>query len=972
MSNLNKRNPIAKAIKLALLAAAATTTMTASTVYAEDADDEAKVVTITGSRIKSASLTSASPIQIITSEAIRASGAVNLQEMLLENPTFGSPALSRTNSNFFTASAGVSTVDLRDLGSARTLVLINGRRMVGGTPGSSAVDLNTIPLQFIERVEILTGGASARYGSDAVAGVVNLILKEDFEGVVAEAYYGESKQNDDITKRQSLTAGVSSADGKGSMMFHLSHEDQGVVWSKDRGARTDRRGRLQADGEVIIDSPFFSSGPPQGRFDAGGTRFTYDPDGNIQAGFSINGNGTIGPNGFNRSEFRTIAVPTERYLFASSGTYEIAEDHTLFFDGSYSNSATLSRTEPFFHASDDSTMFPGGIVPLEFEVQGVVLRNPFVPNEIFDNAIDVTNDGLKDLEFYVKRMADIGQRSSSAERSTFRLNFGTEGEFADDWYYDLRYSYGQTSESQKGTGQVNIPNMRSALEAVVDTFDLDGDGLTNDAVCLSESARAQGCVPVNIYGFNSITPEMAKWIHAGKSLNTLITQKVFAGNITGEVFELPAGPIAIATGFEYREETSKDEFDVLSQTGQNAGNQAPPTFGEFDVTEYYIEAAIPVIEGMQISTAFRTADYSTVGNAESWNIGLNYQINEMIRVRYIRAQSTRAPNIGELFTPPSETFPSGLNDVCVGIGPTGGGTVGDNCRADPGVALNIAINGSHVLTQPDEQGVGGFNLGNPNLGEEVGTSSTAGFVFTPTNIEMLENFSLTGDYYRIKIADAIVSTPRQFIIDQCYGAGNDTFCQFITRRAAPVGANNNAGSMEFINSAVSNSGGVYAEGFDLTAAYSAEVGPGKLSVQVAWTHQIENSLIPLPGEPKDPSVGELQTPEDKINATFNYRLEDFNITVGINHQSSGEYDDQFLAGICDEECHYGFGAETLVDFQVAYYISETIEVFAGVDNLLDNDPPLVLAGSFGNTGTDTASNYDAIGQRWYTGVRATF
>jgi len=952
--------------------------LSSSLVFAEEAEAEKEEhIVITGSRIKSAESVSASPLQIITSEDIRASGAVNLQEMLLENPTFGSPAISRTNSNFSTASAGVSLVDLRNLGSARTLLLINGRRMVSGVPGSSAVDLNTIPLQFIERVEILTGGASSVYGSDAVAGVVNLILKEDFEGVIADIQYGETSVGDNITKRQTLTAGVSSSDGKGNMMFHLSHSEQGAVFTADRGARTDRYATLNTDGTLNLRNPYFSTYPPQGRFDAGGTRYTYDPSGALQVGFSGNGNGTIGPNGFNRSAFRTIAIPTERYLFAASGTYQINDTNTVFFDGSYSNTHTQTQLEPFPFASD--AIYADGIVPLEFERQGITLRNPFVPNGIFDNAVDVNNDGLRDLEFFAKRLLDIDKRASEAERATFRLNFGAEGEFADDWYYDVRYSYGQTSESQKGTGQVNVQNFRYALEAVIDVLDLDGDGLTNDAVCLDATARSFGCVPINIYGFNSITPEMAEYVRAGKSLNTLITQEVIAANITGEVFELPAGPLAIATGFEYREETSKDVFDALSQQGLNAGNKAPPTQGEFDVTEFYVEAKVPIIDGLEASMAFRTADYSTVGDAESWNIGLNYAINDTIRLRVIQAKSTRAPNIGELFTPPSETFPSGLNDVCQDITATTPGTTADNCRADAGIALNIATNGSNVYTQGDIQGIGGFNFGNPILTEEVGTSTTAGFVITPQDISILEYFTFTVDYFNIEIEDAIVSTPRQFIIDQCYGSGNQTFCNFITRRQAPVGANNNAGSIEFINSAVSNSGGVEVEGYDLTVHYGADIGPGKFNAQLAYTHQFVNESTPLPGAVADTFLGEINAPQNKANLTLGYLWQDLNVTVGINHQSAVEYDDQFLRGICGEDgpggrvlCNYGFSSETLVDLQVAYYVTKNIELFMGVDNAFDNEPPLILAGTSGNTGTDTASSYDAIGRRWYLGARATF
>ena len=209
---------------------------TAQAPAANSATAGAERVEITGSRIRSLSADSASPLQVITAEDIARSGATTLQQLLLKNPTTGTPTLSRTNSNFATASAGVSTIDLRNLGTARTLVLINGRRTVSGVPGDQAVDLNTIPTEFIERVEILTGGASSLYGSDAVAGVVNIIYKRHFDGVVADMQVGQSAEGDDTKRKFSLTFGSSGNNGKTSVMGHLALSDQGAVYSRDRAS----------------------------------------------------------------------------------------------------------------------------------------------------------------------------------------------------------------------------------------------------------------------------------------------------------------------------------------------------------------------------------------------------------------------------------------------------------------------------------------------------------------------------------------------------------------------------------------------------------------------------------------------------------------------------------------------------------------------------------------------------------------
>ncbi len=969
------KTKLANTIKMSLAIGTACTLAIPIKVLAQDTAEQEQAIekiAVTGSRIKSAELASASPLQILDASDIQASGVANIQDLLLENPAFGTPAISRTNSNFSTASAGVSTIDLRDLDTARTLVLVNGRRFVSGVPGSSAVDLNTIPAQFIERIEILTGGASAVYGSDAVAGVVNLVMKDEFEGLDMNAQFGRSAEGDAEERQIALTTGTESSDGRASIMAHISYTDQGSVFSRDRErSAIDQLSGIYfeddpvANPDSIFDAvqPFFSSFPPQGRFDAGGTRYTFDSDNNLQEGFSTNGDGTIGPDGFNRSAFRTIAIPTERYLMAVNGKYELNDEHTLFFEGTYSNGSTTTELEPFPFASDN--IYSDGLVPLEFLVNGQLVANPYVPDAILNSAVDGNGDGVKDL-FFAKRLQDVGNRGNTAQRDTFRVLVGMDGELFDDWYYDVFYSYGQTKEAQVSNGLVNVQNFRYALEAITDVDDFDGDGITDEAICLDETARSFGCVPINIYGFDSISAEAAAYVSAPALLSTEVTQEVIGGNLSGEAFQLPAGPLGVAVGFEYREEFSRSEFDALQQAGLNAGNAIPATQGEFDVTEFYVETHIPVFEGFNIKAAVRASDYSTVGSTSSWNVGFNYAPNDQIRFRVIQAQSTRAPNIDELFQPDSQTFPTGLIDPCVS-------NTSSRCLADTGVAANIAENGSFTLNQSDIQGISGFDRGNQSVTEEVGTSTTVGVVYTPENISVLEDFDFTVDYFDIEIEDAIVSTPRQFILDQCYGGGDESFCDFVTRRPTAVG-NNSAGSIEFIDSAVSNSGGVTLEGVDVTVNYSTDVGGGDLSARLAYTYLIDGATTPLPGAAEDPFVGEIGTSEHKAFFNLGYRYDDLNVVARLTYIGAADFDDQFLAGFDIAPGGVGIDAVTYVDLQASYQLTDIIEIYGGVDNLFDKEPPKILSGVTGSdTGTETdAGTYDPIGQEFYLGVRATF
>jgi iron complex outermembrane recepter protein len=1004
------------AVRFALMGGAASAMLVAPGAFAQEQNDSEKKleeVVVTGSRILSPNLDSPSPVQTITAEDIQATGILNAQDLLLKNPTFGTPTLSRTNSNFLTSGAGVATVDLRNLGVDRTLTLVDGRRFVSGNPGSTAVDYNTIPAQFIERIDVLTGGASSIYGSDAVAGVVNIIYKKDFQGISVDGQYGASAESDNQETQFGLTFGTSTEDGRGNIMAHVGYTKQGSVWSRDRDrSAVDQAsvGALTGDPLELftITSPFYSSFAPAGRFFTDSGTFTYDANGNVIP-WSTNGTATLAATGFNRSAFRKIAVPIERYLFAGRGSFEFTDSHNAFFEGTYASSTSQSTIEPYALGAEDIYPASGGQTPAEFEVPGFgLVRNPIVPDEVFNDISDsdldgdmVGDDGLRDY-YFTKRMADFGNRGSNAKRDTFRVVGGLQGSFASDaWHYEGFYSYGQTKEAQTSGGQVNVLNFRNALEAISDVQDVDNDGDTTEAICRDANARLQGCVPVNIFGLGTMSPGAINYIQAPGSLATFTSQRVLGGNVSGELFDLPAGPLAIAGGFEYREEFSESEADALTQAGLNAGNASPPTRGEYDVREVYLETQIPLlkekpfVDSLTFRGAIRAADYSTVGNVLSWNANLEYAPIPSLKFRVVRALATRAPNINELFSPPGQTFPTGVQDPCLGVTGTSTGAVSDACRAAPGVLANIASNvdaenptGVFLLSQPDFQGISGFNRGNPDLIEEEGNTWTIGMVIQPENMGLLDKFDFTLDYYRIDIDDAITLRDRNFILSQCYGGGDPSLCQFVTRRPNPLGANS-AGSIEFLDADTTNAGSEFAEGIDLTVGFNSQIGPGNFAAQLSYTHLLDHYIVPLAGGPKDYLAGEVGDSEDRAYLNLGYNVGRFGATLRTTFISSADLDDQFLSAFCvpgtgdDEETNpcvplprgwAGVGSSLYVDTQVTFAPNDSYQVFVGVNNLFDEEPPLLITGLPSDvTGTETdAGTYDAIGRRWYAGVRMKF
>lgn len=975
-----------------VLAALGGSLLTHSQVFAQAVER----VEVTGSRILTLGADSPSPLQVITSQDIATSGAVNISTLLQLNPTTGQPTFGRTNSNFDNLNSGVSTVNLRNLGESRTLVLVNGRRFVAGVPGSSAVDLNAIPTDFIERIELLTGGASSVYGSDAVAGVINIILKKSFEGLILDASVGQSEKGDDTKRKVSATWGAKMPGDKGSVMLHLGYSKEGEVLAKNHGEPTDNISLAQFTGLtsdlLTMQTPFYSSFTPAGRvfLNPGGTpnpSRTFDANGNIIP-VSTNGpNGDgVGATGFNRQEYRTIAIPTQRWLFAGTGEYEVVSGQRLFVEGTYSSTSTQSRLEPFpFSASGTNSPYPGtNRVPADFLVNGTLVANPVIPAGIYSQ---LTPDPVTGIRYYdfTRRLSEVGTRGNDADLNTFRAVGGLRGTVAQDWDYELYIANGKTKRTQISSGQVNLQNVRNALEAIP-----DGNG---GAMCRDADARAQGCVPLNVFGYNSITPAALNYIIAPQFLATKVTQQLYGGTISGEPFALPAGRLGLAAGFEYRKEYSLSEPDALTQTGLNGNNAIPTTTGSFNVKDLFAEVRVPLLKdaflakSLSASAAIRSGDYSTVGRTTSWNGGVEWAPSSALKVRATRAISTRAPNIGELYAPPTQNFPA-VSDPCVGVTATSQGARDTACRADPGVAANIAQNGSFTLNQADLQGTSGFDRGNPNLKSEDGKSTTLGFIVTPQGIQVLDKFTFTLDYFKINIDKAIVPTDRQFLLNQCYG-GDPSFCAFVTRNPTAIGANS-AGFLARVDTAVTNSGGLATSGLDLTANYSDRVGPGRLSAQLSWTHLLTGYQIPQPGADKNNFAGEIGAPWNRGSLALGYSTGPWGINGRVSYIGESAVDDQILATLCmdnSDPCtspgtpgSVKFGAKTYLDTQLSYTYGKA-QFYFGINNLLNTKPPRIDTnnsfgiGSFGgsfNTGAGTVADvYDAIGRRFFLGLRLT-
>jgi iron complex outermembrane receptor protein len=942
------------------------------------------VIIVTGSRIARPELESATPTTVVGSAAIQAQGITNVQDITQKLPQAGIPGISKTNSNFATTGNGIATVNLRNLNDSRTLVLVNGRRFVAGVAGTSVVDVNNIPADFVDRIEVVTGGASAVYGSDAIAGVVNFVLKDSFEGITARAQYGLSSRGDSRNYTGSITGGLKfGADDRGSVIANVTYSRDYGLYSRDRAISSQ-------DCLYICGPTAYSSYAAQGRFalsnaagnptgNAGGyasNLFTFNPDNSVVTGFPTG-------YGYNRNSVRRISTPVERYLAAGSAKYELSDHITAFVEGTYAKTKSSSQIEA--SALDSQTDIGAGYG----------IDNPFIPASIAAQIAARNSDGIASNDVdsiqFRRRQNEVFTRSNSNTRDTFRIAGGFRGDITDKWSYEVSGVYGQLKDHTE-TQDIDITKYANALDAVRDA--------SGTIVCRDAAARTAGCVPINLFGYNTASAAASQYVRASipRSDDVKNTEFVASGNVTGSLFALPYGDVKVSVGAEYRREKSVDNWDALTNAGQNSGNQTPDTTGKFNVKEVFGEIDVPLLkdlpfaESLSLQGAARYSDYSTIGHVFSWNAGGEYSPVSGIRFRGNYAVANRAPNISELYSAASETFPS-VSDPCDGVGATGGDQYAAACRAIPGIAAAIAANGSFNYTQADLQSINGFDSGNRQLSEEKGKTVTLGVALSPS---FLRGFSLTADYFNIKVTNAIGTVARDTSIQQCLLLSLPQFCDNVIRNPA-------TGYIRTVNATSVNIANLKTSGIDFNLRYAHKIGlveDDRADLSVLYTRTLKYKTQSDPSAPVDSGLGNLFYGEvfrDKVNASVLYsagpisinwtttylgkmkaipeRVFDTPGTLDFLVNSAGLTQDQAQNVVSHNNIKDRFYND--VQFRARVGDNNQFEFFIGADNVFDVKPPIledgIYTGGISITGTTTASDvYDPFGRRFYAGFQVHF
>lgn len=975
-----------------LLSAAALNTAYAQDQVEQDQDAFAEEIVITGSRIAKPGLVSNSPIATVDAEEFRLTGTVNVESLLNDLPQV-IPGLTSFSNN---PGDGTATVDLRGLGATRTLVMVDGTRWVPANEFGRS-DLNTIPSALIERVEVVTGGASAVYGSDAVAGVVNFILKKDFEGVEVNSQYRITARGDAQVKSADLTVGGNFGDGRGNVIGHIGYVDRETLFADGRSfsavaanqglcapGSLDGNGFGTAapapepgadDNRVSCFTPGGSSSTPEGViFDpALPSGISFTPDGEAVA-FGTNG---TGPYNFAPDNF--LQIPQERFLIMSMGHYEVFEGALdLFYRGTYSSNQVPQQLAPTPYFSLFNT-------PIDLTVENPLYTESARAALRLIDAAEGDNDGIVTVGDIRRRLEEVGPRFSGTETNSWQIQFGARGELFGGLNYETYYQQSQLSRTDRLLNDVSTARLQEQLLVAVDNegnvqcstnVDSDGNFVANT-----------GCVPIDLFGAGAITEEAAAYLRLNGLQHTRVKRDVFAFTLsgdTGDYFELPGGAIGYAVGYEYRREAAVFTPDDAFQRGTIAGfNAAQALAGKFDVHEFFAEVNVPLLSGLPfaeyagLNGAVRVSDYSTAGTATAWKAEAEWVPVEGVRFRGGFSRAVRAPSVGELFAAQGQGFPP-ANDPCAGGNPVGDAALTAICVAT-GVPQG-AIGNVPALAAGQVQQITG---GNPDLFEESADTYTIGAVLTPT---FLPNFSISVDYYNIEIEDAISTFGggAANIINTCYTRtrdASDPFCSAISRSAT--------GAIISVSSTNANIATISTAGIDVEANYSFDVddligsgsdwGSMRLRWQGTWVDKNTFQADPISpvqdcsglfgdtcGEPDSEIrwTSSAQWVRDKVSALLRVRWQDSVINDGrVDFTDEGRE----IADSSDIDAR--LGARTYIDLSASYDVLENVTLTGGVENLLDKKPRLTDEEEQSNT---YPSTYDVLGTRFFIGAQFRF
>jgi len=950
-----KKKPLSVAVATALGVVSASGALTNVAFAADEAMMEEVVVT--GSRIKRQDFESNAPVATVGSDQIDLTGTVNTESLLNTLPQTV-PGLDRTSNN---PGNGTASVDLRGLGSNRTLVLMDGTRVVP-TSGGGSVDINNIPTALIDRVEVLTGGASAIYGSDAVAGVVNFILKDDFEGVQFNIGAEQTTESDAELYSADLTLGVNSGDGRGNLVMNISWTDRKELFQGDRDfAFFAQFDDTDANGNpILIDGG--SSGIPGTSIFAGALGgfspsfgATFDPDGSIRP-FRTGATNDF----YNYAPVNYIQLPQERHQATVLGRYEIAESAEVYSRVLFTQSRVPQQLAPTPIFQTTSFTVDGSPF-LDANAQQVL-------SDAFGDGVDTDGDGVDDTAtaFVRRRLEEVGPRIADSSYTSWQLNAGVRGDIGDtSWSYDAYVSKGSAEGSETQLGNVNRDRFNQAL--LLDLTDPTG----NTCADTSANGSTSGCAPINIFGAGNISAAGAAFLRTAVAAAVEYDQEIYSVSFAGDLFELPAGTIGAAIGYEHIE----NSFDFRPSQDLAAGtiagfNGSPATSGRTSVESFFGELYVPLLRDaplaneLDLELAFRSADYDTVGGVDSYKVAGSWAPIESVRFRAGFNTAVRAPSIGELFSPVSEGFP-GSTDPCAAEGANAGDPAVQAICIATGVPANQVNTPAINLAAGQVRQLGG---GNPLLEEEEAETLTVGIVVTPTFVDGL-TFSI--DRFDIEIEEYIASFGggANNVLNICYDPTNpfggigSPFCNVVNRR--PDGTIDNV-AITAQNVAVQT-----LKGWDILATYNRELLGGDFQVSYIGTMTDEDDFTAFAGDTPITCDGEFGNdcgeprPDYKHRMTFNWSRDAWTVQLLWRHIGEVDDDDEATTYFADD-----IDSEDYFDMVASYDFTENYSVTFGIDNVADTEPPIL--GDNQEQANTWPATYDVFGRTYYVKATARF
>jgi outer membrane receptor protein involved in Fe transport len=957
--------------------------------YAQDRDTSANIqeVIVTGSRVRRPeSFDSAVPLAVIDGDALNASGFTVLGDALGNLPQ-GMVNSNLQNSSGTLFNAGQSRADLRGLGSARTLVLVDGRRHLTGDFRTSAVDLNMIPSTMIDRIDAISGGASAVYGSEAIAGVVNIILKKKMDGLTVDFQGGMTGEGDGDEWKVSAGYGMPFADDRGSFLIggEFGKVDPILQVDRDWAFPGQRRNTLVSPNTVVPASR--TNTMPTATFQLiGGTNPATARSVSVALDRSqINVNSTEcrtatvrplcqDPWLFYGATYNALQGSLERGTGRMYLDYDLTDNMTAFADVSYAKSQGDAIFQPAF-----SNAAGGGTMPIVMRGDNAYLngssalasqlRTQWAAAGLAFNQTTAVSVG--------KFWQEFGNRNTDVSRHSYRAISGLQGDFS-LWSRDVTWDVSaQYSELEGFALAFNVPNILKTQQAT------DAILLNGAIVCRDAAARAAGCQPWDL--INGPSQAAVDWANADARSDGKASQTVVAANVATTLLELPAGPLGMAIGMEYREEKSDQIQDALSASGALFYNAIGRTKGEYDITEAYAELVVPILadkflaKQLSVEAAGRTGDYSTVGSVDQWRLQATWAPIQDVSFRASQSSAVRAPNITELFGPQARNFTTAANDPCdsaqvnaIANDPARRATRVANCAA--------AIPGYNPATFSSNFGSGRPSLallqgGNPDLFEETADTMSAGVVLKP---RWVDNLSFSFDYWKVEVEDAVNVIPiNTLLTNLCYDVNQDPntnpFCAFIQRDPTGAATGGLVGGVTQVVQTNQNVQSIETSGVDLALQYQYDFGaPGLFQFRADTTRVIRWDLQGVPGGPVTHYAGTLpgvngSVPEWKANGTVGWSWREITVQVQSRFQDSYALSEVNPSSSLDP---FYTGNYWEHDLRATYRWNDALTLRAGLINATDERPPAVPEAGSGTTAN--SSTYDNRGRWFYVGATYSF